>query len=318
MREKETTTSFKVYFAESKVTQPYAVLPLTVPKERLDEIVLRVAGANRPNAFSPGPLAPLISRIETLEGVIAHLQAASSLPANVTTTPTSPSEQADYRHKYALVVASNGPDDLPKLASAEKDGRDLTDVLRGIGFDVTTLLGSAATRDAVLRSLDAAEKKLGSEDLMIFYFSGHTYVPENAKTLYLIMSNFQADRAEVSISITDVTRFLQDSIVGSALVILDASYGMYGLDLAKADLSSGRVIQVMTGTADREAGRETASGGVFTRTLIATLASASAQERVSTQELFHTIYDRIRSENLGPQHPQLFTVGDREIVLRLR
>src|SRR5438105_2519896 len=77
-------------------------------------------------------------------------------------------------NKIALCIGINydqAAPGIPPLRFAEKDAQDLTALLAGRGFQVTTLLGAAATRRAVIDQLAALAT--AAADLCVLYLSGH-------------------------------------------------------------------------------------------------------------------------------------------------
>ncbi|MDQ6747075.1 MAG: caspase family protein, partial [Candidatus Dormibacteraeota bacterium] len=80
----------------------------------------------------------------------------------------------DSSPKVALCVGINYVDAapaIPALRFAEPDAREMASLLQERGFQVTTLLGAAATRRAILQSLQALAQQ--PANLCILYFSGH-------------------------------------------------------------------------------------------------------------------------------------------------
>src|SRR5689334_15421440 len=76
--------------------------------------------------------------------------------------------------KYALCVGINykGSDTrIPRLRFAEQDAQDIAILLEERAFQVTTLLGSQATRRALYNELNSIANT--QADLCVLYFSGH-------------------------------------------------------------------------------------------------------------------------------------------------
>lgn len=55
----------------------------------------------------------------------------------------------------------------------QKDVEGMSSLLRNCGFDVKTLEGSAATRDAILGEIKSASERFEPNDFFVFHFSGH-------------------------------------------------------------------------------------------------------------------------------------------------
>ena len=78
---------------------------------------------------------------------------------------------------YLLVIAIDEYVHCPKLNNCVKDAREFIEVLTGkYQFEpghVTTLYNDQATRANILSRLNELKRKVGSEDNLIIYFSGH-------------------------------------------------------------------------------------------------------------------------------------------------
>lgn len=60
-----------------------------------------------------------------------------------------------------------------QLVACEADATDMAEIARSAGFDVTTLLTQAATRDHVIAELERAARVLADNDIFMLSYSGH-------------------------------------------------------------------------------------------------------------------------------------------------
>ncbi len=80
---------------------------------------------------------------------------------------------------YALTIGLNSVDPSHyagwsgPLNACEADAESMTDLARGRGLQVSTLLTKSATRSAVLGQLDKLAAKCMAEDLVLLTYSGH-------------------------------------------------------------------------------------------------------------------------------------------------
>jgi hypothetical protein len=80
---------------------------------------------------------------------------------------------------YALTVGLNSVDPnhyagwSGTLVACEADARDMATVLRGRGFDVTTLLTKQATREAVLKAIADIARVARADDIFVYTNSSH-------------------------------------------------------------------------------------------------------------------------------------------------
>lgn len=84
------------------------------------------------------------------------------------------------RNKFHLAVGINDyPGTDSDLAGCVNDARDWTEVTRPEGYEVSLLTDSAATKAAIVNSLEALVAKARLGDRILFTYSGHgTWVPD--------------------------------------------------------------------------------------------------------------------------------------------
>lgn len=80
----------------------------------------------------------------------------------------------------ALLIGINDYRDWPDLSGAVNDVREFQQLLRG--FEIVALTDEAATRDAILRSLDGLAVTAKRGDVIFFYYAGHGSRVRNSKT----------------------------------------------------------------------------------------------------------------------------------------
>ena len=107
--------------------------------------------------------------------------------------PADPKTDLKYRKKWAVVVGINyNPEDrkalnrgkIDRLDKAESDAREFYDlILKYYGYndkEVVLLMGKHATREAIEEYLHNGflcdPNRVGPEDSVLFYFSGHGYL----------------------------------------------------------------------------------------------------------------------------------------------
>lgn len=83
---------------------------------------------------------------------------------------------------YGLVIGVDEYQYISDLHGAENDARDIANALSGLGADVTMLLNSDATREAVLSTWRDLATRLKPEDQLIVSYAGHgSHEPEHHK-----------------------------------------------------------------------------------------------------------------------------------------
>jgi formylglycine-generating enzyme required for sulfatase activity len=83
--------------------------------------------------------------------------------------------QAKGGKKYALLIGINQykHESLRPLSCSEADVKDLGDLLREAGYEVTVLTGTSATRAAIQQHVTKVRSGRDSDDTLVIAFSGH-------------------------------------------------------------------------------------------------------------------------------------------------
>ena len=130
-------------------------------------------------------------------------------------TPSKP------QGRVALVIGNSEYSHTSYLPNAAQDARDLSTALRKIGFEVYD--GYDLTRVEILRLVDSVTVSLGSDDIALFFFSGHG-VQLGAQNYILPIDAAGRDTEELksaSVSLQSILREMELR-ARSSVVILDA------------------------------------------------------------------------------------------------
>ncbi len=139
-----------------------------------------------------------------------------------------------YATNYAIVVGINDYRYLMPLAYAEKDAQDVAALLTSRGYNVETLVGFGATKEAIqglIRYYGKESQKAGNYDnLLFFYFSGHGIGGKRTpKTgIYTIFMDVEDEPYTQEELIEDLKAFK-----GMKVLFLDACYQGLEKDLAR-------------------------------------------------------------------------------------
>jgi hypothetical protein len=118
------------------------------------------------------------------------------------------------------------------LRFAEADARDVAAALQESGYEVITLLGVAATRDAILDALYTQREKVRDDGLLLVYFSGHGQVdPQDPNTAYLLPVDADPQKpVHRAIPLDDLARRYLGA-ARTALTLLDCCHSGYAVGL---------------------------------------------------------------------------------------
>src|SRR5207248_4741228 len=112
------------------------------------------------------------------------------------------------------------------------DERDVAAAQQESGYDVVTLLGVEATRDAILDALYTQREKVGEEGLLLVHFSGHGQIdPKDPNTAYLLPVDADPQKpVHRAIRLNDLAGWLLGN-VRTALTLLDCCHSGYAVGL---------------------------------------------------------------------------------------
>jgi len=81
------------------------------------------------------------------------------------------------------------------LRYAEDDAKAVAALLEAEGFQVTTLIGEAATEDAITGTIRQQSRAIsGPDSLLVVYFAGHGFMdPDDDRLAYLLPYNVAPD-----------------------------------------------------------------------------------------------------------------------------
>ncbi len=168
--------------------------------------------------------------MDRLRAFAALLVLNSILLLGATSSRAAPEALPFYAKSYAVVigVGQYRTDKWPELRYARKDAEGMAEILRGQGFDVTTLYDRQATREAIISVFeDNLAPRLARNDRVLVFFSGHgdTQTLGGRDYGYLVPHN--AGRTYGSLISMETLRSLSDKM-GAAkhqLFIIDACFG---------------------------------------------------------------------------------------------
>ena len=155
-------------------------------------------------------------------------------------TARSPAQYFDK--SYAVVVGIRdykNPRRWPQLKNSENDAKEMEQLLKAQGFDVQPFLGTAATEQAITSYIeDTLAPKLGENDRVVFYFSGHGETARKGLTNWGYVIPYDATKDSSSWIAMDNLQMLARMMDAARhqLFIFDACFG--GTFALKSSLSA--------------------------------------------------------------------------------
>ena len=210
--------------------------------------------------------------------------------------------------RLALVIGNAAYANSP-LANPEGDAHLVQATLEGLGFDEVVLETNLETQDALLRAVREFGRKLRTNDLAFFYYSGHGQqapggIPKKTQN-YLLPTGYDRktplDEVEYkALSFERVREELKEAQL--RVMVLDAcrSYGKGGgRGLAPPATARGELIAYAT-EANAVATDEGDGAGIYAQELTAALR----QPGVEVKEVFQSVMERVDARTKGTQHPE--------------
>jgi hypothetical protein len=249
-------------------------------------------------------------------------------------------EKAGFPGGHALVVAVAAYPNVPPLPAAViNDAREMTNVLTApahCGYDsrnVTLLLDSQATREAIRRELDALATRAKPDDTVIVFFSGHGARIGDANDPESALIPVDCDPSNVSATVLSEAEFssLLAQIKARRLVVfIDAchsgaagsfkaigdipEFGFSEKSLDRLAQGTGRVLIASSRASETSLVLAGASNSLFTEHLVGALrggARTHGDGLIRVFEVFNYVAEKVRGAAPGRQHP-IFKASDLE------
>lgn len=308
---------FHIAYVGADGSKPYAMVPLEVPTDTLDEISADLLGAPA-GQTGADRRNPILARLDTLEEQVSALRSALD-QATVRQRPSV--NPYGYRQKQALIIGVNAIRNSDfALRYAVSDAKKFATMLESFGFKTTVLLD--ATRAGVMEALSHFQQILTPDDLAVVYYAGPSIAqPQlgNGKELLLILADSNLEDVSSVLTINQLAEQMRRFKAHHTLAILDGCHGTTGLHehslsagLAAGPIPSESVLQFFAGTGDDEYGLESAQmgGGAFTQALIHVFDQAAESRHVLwMHELVAQTTVLLQRQAYSKQTPKLVTLS---------
>ncbi len=233
------------------------------------------------------------------------------------------------------------------LQYADADARLLADFLgskSGAGIDeerLKVLLNEDATRENILDVFSEFLTQTRSSDLVFIYFAGHGLTDPNANATYFLSHDADlSNLPNTAVDQAELTDILASRIkAGKVVFFIDACHGgglgltgirMRGANTVLSEKLLTEMISAKNGTVFFSASRameQSMEGpmwggghGAFTWHVVQGLrkhGDLNSDGRVTVDELGDYVYDKVKAETKGRQHPELKGYFDNNLVLSI-
>lgn len=220
-------------------------------------------------------------------------------------------------HRYAVLIGIStftDEDKLSDLVCPTKDVDGLTKILesqdRGNFTDINVLKNEPSHK--VIREVQRTFNKVGKDDLILLYYSGHGKLNRAGK-LYLATPDTVLNELESSaVSVSRISEFIDVSLCRKVVIILDCCFsGAAGKIFTKGSvedqlqLSGGQGTYIMTASTEIQVAEEKKDDeySVFTKHLINGIESGEADLNGDGVITIDEIYEHI-NRNVSAESPQ--------------
>lgn len=244
----------------------------------------------------------------------------------------NPIEKAGFSGGHALLVAVAAyPKVSPLPPAVINDAREVTAVLTSpahCGYDpknVTTLLDSKATLEAIRRELGALASRAKPDDTVMIFFSGHGARLGDPNDPESALIPVDCDPGDVSATVlleTEFSSLLADIKAQRLVVFIDACHsggagsfkavgniadlGFSEKSLDRLAQGTGRVLIASSRASETSLVLAGASNSLFTEHLVGALRGAARTHGdglIRIFEIFNYVAEKVRGAAPGRQHP---------------
>jgi ankyrin repeat protein len=188
------------------------------------EILLKV-GENEINVEAMDIYKNQTSRRFT---IARHAERMEEAPkAKVRPAPTTPPAMAMRREgrNYAFIIGINRYKNFDRLQTAVNDATGVADILQSdYGFQTELILDEKATRQNIMKRLNALKGKLNPEDQLLIYYAGHGYLDKETETSYWLPVDAERSDPTNWIEAKSVSDQLKRTRAMQVLVVADSCY----------------------------------------------------------------------------------------------
>ncbi len=239
-----------------------------------------------------------------------------------------------YYKSWAVVVGVENYLVAPKVPGALESSHAVAVALRGLGFDeVIELQDKEASSRRLLQILnDYLPRKVGRQDRVVFFFTGHAGVTQDSQSTdlgYVVPWDAQLNNPAKAITLDQLKEFSRRSASKHILMLFDANLRGWDVTAPQPLSLEGRVspeddtekrsVQVLTAAGKEESVGRVPGQSSFVTALVAGLKGAADLNNngwVMASELAAQVKQDVERETKGAQHPQFLQLeGNGDVIL---
>ncbi|MFO0768724.1 MAG: caspase family protein [Nitrospiraceae bacterium] len=238
-----------------------------------------------------------------------------------------------YYKSWAVVIGIENYLVAPKAPGAIEGAKAVATSLRELGFDeVIELYDKDASSKRLMQILsDYLPRKVGRQDRVVIFFSGHGVTTQDAQAKelgYLVPWDAQVNNATKAVTFDHIKEFTRRSASKHLLLLLDA--GLQGWEvtapqqlslegrLSPEDETEKRAVQVLTAAGKDEPIDRTAGADPFVQALVSGMKGSADLNKngwIMASELGAFVKQQLEGTK-SKQHPQFAQLeGDGDVIL---
>ena len=219
---------------------------------------------------------------------------------------------ATGRTIYVLSVGISDYRYISDLQKTENDAREFSELYMTHTKNVTTLLGSQATRENILSSLRSCFAKAGADDIVVFFFSGHGdkggLCAYDTKGRSRLVTYAEVQKAIGSCKAANKQLFIDACYSGG---LRDGKKTARPATTARPPLSDTQGIMLFLSSRTGETSQENrwADNGFFTQYLIKGLKGAADTDSdriITAKEIFTYVSAKVSERTRKKQNPVMW------------
>ena len=219
---------------------------------------------------------------------------------------------ATGRTIYVLSVGIRDYRYISDLQKTENDAREFSELYMTHTKNVTTLLGSQATRENILSSLRSCFAKAGADDIVVFFFSGHGdkggLCAYDTKGRSRLVTYAEVQKAIGSCKAANKQLFIDACYSGG---LRDGKKTARPATTARPPLSDTQGIMLFLSSRTGETSQENrwADNGFFTQYLIKGLKGAADTDSdriITAKEIFTYVSAKVSERTRKKQNPVMW------------
>jgi tetratricopeptide (TPR) repeat protein len=239
-----------------------------------------------------------------------------------------------YYKSWAVVIGIENYLLAPKIPGVIEDAKAVAEVLRKLGFEEVVELydKDASSRRLQQTLVDFLPRKVGRQDRLVIYFSGHAGITQSGpgKDLgYLVPWDAQPGNVSKAVTFEQLKEFSHRSASKHTLFVFDTAVRGWEASAAQSlslegrsapeDDTEKRAVQVLTAADKGETAARTQDRSLFVQALIKSLTGEGDLDKngwLMASEVGRFVTQQVTDHTNGAQHPMFAQLeGDGDTII---